>query len=192
MGVLAVDATLAGEVHINGTSLRKKTPLVDHRLAVGTHNIQVRWDDGTLSEPKALDIRANIVQRVAFAQKTKGSTDKPHIIPNNPPSPIVKLTTTPKDATVLRDGKTLGKGAVKLTFQSADDKPIKLRVQRPGYLAKTLQIHPKDGELRHVALARAGRAKPPVKETKPNPKQASPQPTKTPRDAKKLDTLLID
>ena len=70
-GKLTVYAKPKGEVYVDGSSLGAKTPMINRQLDVGRHEVQVKWDDGRMSEIKTIRIRKGSKLKLFFRDRDK-------------------------------------------------------------------------------------------------------------------------
>ena len=68
-GKLTVYSKPRGEVVVDGSSVGSSTPMINHKLDVGRHEVQVKWEDGQLSEVKTIRIRKGSRLKLFFRDR---------------------------------------------------------------------------------------------------------------------------
>jgi len=70
-GKLTVYSKPKGEVFVDGSALGATTPMINRQLEVGRHEVQVKWDDGRMSEIKTIRIRKGSKLKLFFRDRDK-------------------------------------------------------------------------------------------------------------------------
>ena len=71
-GKLTVYSKPKGEVFVDGGALGASTPMINRQLEVGRHEVQVKWEDGRMSEIKTIRIRKGSKLKLFFRDRDKG------------------------------------------------------------------------------------------------------------------------
>jgi len=68
-GKLTVYSKPKGEVFVDGNALGASTPMINRELDVGRHEVQVKWEDGRMSEVKTIRIRKGSKLKLFFRDR---------------------------------------------------------------------------------------------------------------------------
>ncbi|MBH24665.1 MAG: hypothetical protein CMH57_09490 [Myxococcales bacterium] len=68
-GKLTVYSKPKGEVFVDGGALGASTPMINRDLDVGRHEVQVKWEDGRMSEVKTIRIRKGSKLKLFFRDR---------------------------------------------------------------------------------------------------------------------------
>ena len=68
-GKLTVYSKPKGEVYVDGNALGASTPMINREVDLGRHEVQVKWEDGELSEVKTIRIRKGSKLKLFFRDK---------------------------------------------------------------------------------------------------------------------------
>jgi hypothetical protein len=69
-GKLTVYSKPKGEVFVDGTPVGATTPMINRELELGRHEVQVRWDNGEMSEVKTVRIRKGSKLKLFFRDRS--------------------------------------------------------------------------------------------------------------------------
>ncbi len=72
-GKLTVYSKPRGEVYVDGAALGVSTPMINRELEVGRHEVQVKWENGQLSEVKTIRIRKGSKLKLFFRDRENNS-----------------------------------------------------------------------------------------------------------------------
>lgn len=70
-GKLTVYSKPKGEVFVDGSPLGATTPMINRELDLGRHEVQVRWENGEMSEVKTIRIRKGSKLKLFFRDRSK-------------------------------------------------------------------------------------------------------------------------
>ncbi len=70
-GKLTVYSKPKGEVFVDGQPLGVTTPMINRELDLGRHEVQVRWENGEMSEVKTIRIRKGSKLKLFFRDRNK-------------------------------------------------------------------------------------------------------------------------
>lgn len=69
-GKLTVYSKPKGEVYVDGSPLGATTPMINRELELGRHEVQVRWENGEMSEVKTIRIRKGSKLKLFFRDRS--------------------------------------------------------------------------------------------------------------------------
>ena len=72
-GKLTVYSKPKGEVFVDGTPLGATTPMINRELDLGRHEVQVRWENGEMSEVKTIRIRKGSKLKLFFRDRSNNT-----------------------------------------------------------------------------------------------------------------------
>lgn len=68
-GKLTVYSKPKGEVFVDGNALGASTPMINREIELGRHEVQVKWENGEMSEVKTIRIRKGSKLKLFFRDK---------------------------------------------------------------------------------------------------------------------------
>lgn len=69
-GKLTVYSKPKGEVYVDGSAIGATTPMINRELELGRHEVQVKWESGTMSEVKTIRIRKGSKLKLFFRDRS--------------------------------------------------------------------------------------------------------------------------
>jgi hypothetical protein len=69
-GKLTVYSKPKGEVYVDGSPVGATTPMINRELDLGRHEVQVKWETGTMSEVKTIRIRKGSKLKLFFRDRS--------------------------------------------------------------------------------------------------------------------------
>ncbi len=114
---------------------------------------KVRPDDVAEVRPDDAAAVSRAVAAPPAAERAPAPPVAPSRRPATPPSPTIRLRVVPEpaDATVLVDGRRLGRGAVTLELPR-DDRPVSVKVRRRGFRPQVVEVPRADDVQLEVTL----------------------------------------
>lgn len=70
-GKLTVYSKPKGEVYVDGSAVGATTPMINRELELGRHEVQVKWENGTMSEVKTIRIRNGSKLKLFFRDRSE-------------------------------------------------------------------------------------------------------------------------